>query len=187
MGPLGRDVLPETAIGYGVTLRRWRRDDAESLGRAVEESIEHLRPWMAWAGQEPLAVAERRALIIAWERSGDVGYAVLVDGEVAGSASLRPRHGRVVTLEIGYWLHPQFLGRGFATAAARLVTDLAFTVEGVGRVEIHHDKANVASSGVPRRLGFEFLGERPDVVIASGEVGVDCAWRVERGAWVGGS
>jgi RimJ/RimL family protein N-acetyltransferase len=57
-------------------------------------------------------------------------------------------------LEIGYWIHAGFLRRGLATRVSCLLTDAAFTVAGIERVEIHHDKANVASAGVPRRLGF---------------------------------
>jgi len=44
----------------------------------------------------------------------------------------------------------------------RLLTDAAFQIPGIERVEIHHDKANVASSGVPRKLGFELVEEVPD-------------------------
>jgi RimJ/RimL family protein N-acetyltransferase len=177
-------ALPETLTGHGVTLRRWRPTDAETLSRAVVESIEQLRPWMAWAANEPLTVGQRRALIAGWERTGDAGFAVLVEGQLAGSASLRPRGGPD-TLEIGYWIRVGYTRRGIATAAARLLTDLAFTVEGVQRVEIHHDKANVASAGVPQRLEFQFVGERRDVAMAPSEVGIDCTWRVEREAWLG--
>ncbi len=57
-------------------------------------------------------------------------------------------------LEIGYWIHPAFIGRGLATAAARLVTEAAFSVPGIDRVEIHHDRANEISGAIPRKLGF---------------------------------
>src|SRR5437588_7054280 len=42
-------VLPERIQGAeGLLLRRWAVDDAEGLGQAVAESLEHLRPWMSW-------------------------------------------------------------------------------------------------------------------------------------------
>jgi hypothetical protein len=34
-----------------------------------------------------------------------------------------------------------------------MLTNAAFTVPEITQVEIHHDKANVASAGVPRSLG----------------------------------
>jgi ribosomal-protein-serine acetyltransferase len=60
---------------------------------------------------------------------------------------------------------------------------VAFTVEGIDRVEIHHDRANRASRAVPQRLGFTFAGERPDTVRAPGEEGVDCTWSMSRARW----
>jgi RimJ/RimL family protein N-acetyltransferase len=180
-------VLPEDLEGYGVAVRRWRPEEAELLHRAVVESVEHLRPWMGWIAAEPQTVEERRTMLEQWEREwragGDIGYGIrLPDGTVCGGCGLHHRRGPN-TLEIGYWIHPAFLRRGLATAAARLLTDAAFTVPCVRHVEIHHDRANVASRGVPRSLGYAFVGERPDEVAAPAEVGVDCCWRMSREDW----
>jgi RimJ/RimL family protein N-acetyltransferase len=169
-------------------LRRWRPDDAELLHRAVVESTEHLRPWMAWIGQEPQTVEQRRRMLIRWEQDwldgGDVGYGVFVeDGAVAGGCGFHHRRGPG-TLEIGYWLHPAFLGRGIMTATVRLLTDAAFAIPGIEHVEIHHDKANAASGRVPERLGYDLVGEAPDAPVAPAETGVDCTWRVARAEWL---
>ena len=59
-------------------------------------------------------------------------------------------------------------------------------IPGIDAVEIHHDRANVRSAAVPRRLGFTFVGEEPDEPEAPGEAGIDCAWRAERAAWTAG-
>jgi RimJ/RimL family protein N-acetyltransferase len=63
--------------------------------------------------------------------------------------------------------------------------DAAFSVPGIDRVEIHHDKANQASAGVPRKLGFRWLGEESDEPEAPAEVGIECRWRMDRDAWSG--
>lgn len=124
-------MLPAKLEGYGLILRRWRPDDAELLHRAVVESTEHLRPWMDWIGQEPLTVQQRRRQLIRWQQDwlggGDAMYGIFVaeDHAVAGGCGLHRRRGPR-SLEIGYWLHPAFLGRGIMTAAARLLTDTAF-------------------------------------------------------------
>jgi RimJ/RimL family protein N-acetyltransferase len=183
-------ILPELLDGYGVTLRLWRPSDAAVLHRAVVESVEHLRPWMEWISLEPRTVEQRRAMLIEWEREwrggGDAAYAVLIDEAVAGGSGLHHRIG-LGGLEIGYWTHPSFLRRGVATAAARLLTDAAFAIPGIERVEIHHDKANRASRGVPRRLGYRLIGEEPDRPAAPAEVGTDCTWRISRDEWRIGS
>jgi ribosomal-protein-serine acetyltransferase len=175
--------LPERIEGEGLILRRWTVEDAEALGEAVAENLDHLRPWMPWIAAEPLSLAARRGMLSRWERDwragGDVLLGIFSGGQVAGSTGLHHRHGPR-TLAIGYWVHVDLLRQGIATRVARLLTEAALAQPGVGGVEIHHDKANLRSAAIPRRLGYRFLGETPDRVEAPGEVGVDCGWRMER-------
>jgi ribosomal-protein-serine acetyltransferase len=178
--------LPERIERDGVLLRRWLVSDAEAQHEAIAESAEHLRPWMAWMAEEPQTIEQRRAMLAKWEREwrtgGDVYLGVFVEGKIAGSCGLHRRRGPGV-LEIGYWVHAAFVRRGLSTTVARLLTDAAFSVPEINRVEIHHDKANRASSGIPRRLGYVFVGERPDEKAAPAELGIDRVWAIERDQW----
>ena len=141
---------------------------------------------MPWIQAEPQSPEDRRALIDTWradwEAGGDMVIGAFLVGEVVGSTGLHRRRGPGV-LEIGYWVHVDHIGKGYATEIAEVLTTAAFTVADVERAEIHHDKANVASSGVPRRLGYTFAGETPDSVTSPGEVGIDCRWLVTRDQW----
>lgn len=180
--------LPAQVHGTGkVTLRRWVSDDAELLGEAITRSVEHLRPWMPWVAHEPLSVEARRALIAQWEcewaAGGDVVMGVFLDGAAAGGCGLHHRIGPV-GLEIGYWTHVAFLRLGIATTAARLLTDAAFELPGISHVEIHHDRANKASAGIPRALGFQRVRELDQAPRAPAEIGVSWEWRVTREDWM---
>jgi RimJ/RimL family protein N-acetyltransferase len=181
-------VLPDHVEDRaGLVLRRWLPDDAEALGRAVAESADHLRPWMGWIAEEPVPLELRRARLLEWERDwargGDMIVGAFLDGRIAGGGGLHQRIGEG-GLEIGYWTHPAFLRRGLATRTAGLLTDAAFTVPGITRVEIHHDKANRASEGVPRKLGFQWVDERPDEPEAPAELGIEWRWRMEKETWL---
>jgi RimJ/RimL family protein N-acetyltransferase len=180
--------LPDHVVTDRLVLRQWDPDDAAALGRAINESIEHLRPWMAWAGGEPVPAPDRVRWIEQcrreWAAGGDVVLAILLaDGTVIGGTGLHRRRGDD-TLEIGYWLHVDHTGRGYVTEAAAALTDAAFTVPGVDRVEIHHDRANTASGRVPERLGFTCVGETaPTTPPAPGDSGVHVGWRTDRASW----
>jgi ribosomal-protein-serine acetyltransferase len=181
------DRLPELLTGPGpVVLRRWVQGDATAIGKAVTDSLEHLRPWMPWIAQEPLSIMERRALIDVWERDwlagGDVVMGAFVDGVVAGGCGLHHRIGPR-GLEIGYWTHAAFLRMGIATSAVQLLTEAAFAQAGITHVEIHHDKANVASGGIPRKLGFRLVRQVRDSAEAPSEIGLSCEWQLSRGRW----
>jgi ribosomal-protein-serine acetyltransferase len=83
-------------------------------------------------------------------------------------------------LEIGYWVHRAYTGRGLATAATAALVQEAFGLPGVDWVEIVHDELNVASGQIPRKLGFTEAGRRPlDSPPPSG-TGTGVVWRLTR-------
>jgi len=176
-------VLPDRIDGEGMLLRCWRVDEADAQATALAESAEHLRPWMAFMNEPRPSIAARKQMLARWERErlagGDAVYGVFIHDAIAGGCGLHRRLGPE-GLEIGYWVHPSFTGRGVATRAVRLLTEAAFSIPGITHVEIHHDKANTRSAGVPRKLGFRFVGEEPDEPDAPAEVGIECRWRLKR-------
>lgn len=107
---------------------------------------------------------------------------IFKDAVVIGSAGLHRRVGPDA-VEIGYWIHVDHTRNGYATEVAKALTAAAFDVPGIDRVEIHHDKANIASAGVPQRLGFKLVEETPDEVDAPGEAGIECRWVITRPDW----
>lgn len=179
-------MLPDRLAGRRVVLRRWEAADVPALAAVITRNVEHLRPWMPWIADEPLRDLERRALLERWEQiwrsGGDVVLGVFLGDEAVGSTGLHRRRGPH-GLEIGYWIDEMHTRLGLATEVAGVLTDAAFDVPGVVFVEIHHDRRNVASAGVPRKLGYRFMGERPDRVDAPGEEGIDCTWRIDLASW----
>jgi RimJ/RimL family protein N-acetyltransferase len=175
---------PET-LGHGqVSLRRWRRDDAAALLAAVIESQEHLRPWMPWADgyDEDKAAAYLRDCDAQWSSGSAFVYAIIVGDQIVGSAGLHNRVGDG-GLEIGYWVHGDWAGRGIATDATAALTDAALALPGIDRVEIHHDAANVVSGRIPAKLGYARLGEQPTRNLwppAPGDTGTDVVWQFTR-------
>jgi ribosomal-protein-serine acetyltransferase len=149
---------PESIECEALTLRRWRAADADALYRAVTGSLDHLSAWMPWAAGYTRADAAAFIATTArdWENGAAYCYAMIVDGTVAGACGLRDRIGPDA-LEIGYWVDHAYTRRGLATAASAALTEQALVLPGIEHVEIHHDPRNLASAGVPRKLGFTLL------------------------------
>jgi RimJ/RimL family protein N-acetyltransferase len=140
-------------------LRCWEPTDAALLKAAIDASLEHLRPWMPWASDEPEALQAKIERLRQWRGKFDLGqdfvYGVfsLDEKEVLGSSGLHTRVGEGAR-EIGYWIHADHINQGLATEVAAALTRVAFDIEAVLRVEIHCDPRNVRSAAVPRKLGF---------------------------------
>lgn len=167
-----------------VVLRPWVAADAADLHRLVAESQESLRAWMSWAAddytfEDAVAFIARSAEN---RLAGEMyAYAIVVGGTPVGTAGME-RNEVPDALEIGYWLHPAHTGHGYATIAAGLLVDEAFTLPWVRRVQIWHDAANTASAAIPRRLGFTEVARRspPREPAFSGEAGIDVVWELTR-------
>ncbi|WP_351235042.1 GNAT family N-acetyltransferase [Streptomyces sp. NPDC002133] len=169
-----------------VELRRWRMSDLDALDRAIYESVDHLVPWMPWAADHE---RQQTSDFLArnqeeWATRQAFGYAITSDAVVIGSCGLYRRIGDG-GLDIGYWLHPHWTGRGLATMAAAALVSQGFQLAGIDRVEIHHDAANPASGAVALRLGFTEVERTrpPEGPVAPGEVGIDVVWRMTAGQW----
>jgi len=176
---------PPEKLSHGqVRLRRWRPDDAAALLAAVIESQGHLRPWMPWADHydQDRAAEFLRECGAQWASGDAFAYAIIVGDQIVGSAGLHNRVGDG-GLEIGYWVHADWTGRGIATDAAAALTDAALALPGVDRVEIYHDAANTASGRIPAKLGYARLGDQPTRGLwpsAPGETGTDVLWQFTR-------
>jgi RimJ/RimL family protein N-acetyltransferase len=142
-----------------LVIRCWNPTDAPALQAAINDNLDHLRPFMPWVAYEPETlddkVARLRRMRSQFDLDQDFVYGIFDadEREVVGGTGLHPRVGEG-GLEIGYWIHRDRLGRGYATEAAGALTRVGFEVHRLARVEIHCAAINVRSAAVPKKLGY---------------------------------
>ena len=152
-GPAYRIVTPRLVI------RCWKPIDAPLLKTAIDESLDHLQPWMPWANDEPTTLNHKIQRLRKFRGDFDLGtdylYGIfnLDETKVFGGTGLHLRRGDRAR-EIGYWIHKEQINQGLATEVSAALTKVAFEIDGVDRVEIHCGPSNTRSASVPRRLGF---------------------------------
>jgi RimJ/RimL family protein N-acetyltransferase len=135
---------------------------------------------MPWIKFEPQSVIQREELITtwneSWEQRTEFVMGIFSGDQVVGGTGLHLR-GAVNTVEIGYWVHVDYIGKGIATQVAGALTETAFALWAeIDTVEIHHDQANEASAAVPRRLNFEHVETSNREPEAPSEIGVLVRW-----------
>jgi RimJ/RimL family protein N-acetyltransferase len=141
----------------------------------VLEVLSHpdVYPWLGDPPQHPMADLDAaRAWIArtnAREKRGefDIFRAIEVreTGVVAGTVLVGPMNRKDGTFhgehEIGWHLHPDSWGRGYATESARAMLDHVFAL-GLSDIWCGMFVQNHASRAVAERLGLPFLGIQPD-------------------------
>ena len=144
-----------------LVIRCYNPKDALYLQKAVQESVEHLRPWMPWVKDEPeelkVKIERLRVFRADFDLSKNYVYAVLdpYESELVGGTGLHPRVGSDA-FEIGYWIHVNHVNKGYATEISAALTKVAFEIEHINRVEIHCDPNNIKSSAIPKKLGYVY-------------------------------
>ncbi len=152
-GPAYRIITPRLVIRCPFPT------DAPALDQAIRQNLDHLRPWLVWARDEPVSMQVRieflRRTIGNFDLDLDFGYLIFnpSETEVLGGTSLSTRLGSTAR-EIGYWIHKDHLNQGLATEASAALTKVAFEVDQIRRVEIHCSPKNIRSASIPFKLGF---------------------------------
>ena len=144
-------------------IRCYQPSDAALLADSVRESVEHLKPWMPWAHNEPEPFEEKAKRVLHFRGMFDQGqdyvYGIFNREEtrLLGGTGFHTRLGEK-QLEIGYWIHKDFVKQGLVTESTAALIKVAFEIIHVHRIEIHCDPHNAASAAVPRKLGFTHEG-----------------------------
>lgn len=152
-------IAPYRIVTPRLVLRCWQPTDAPRVVECITASLEHLRATMLWAANEPQSVEDKAQLLRRFRGQFDLGqdfiYGVFdrEEANVLGGCGLHPRvyEGGI---EIGYWIDARHLRRGYATELSAALTRVALEVMKLERVEIHVHLDNLASQGIPKKLGF---------------------------------
>jgi RimJ/RimL family protein N-acetyltransferase len=154
-------------------IRDWTEDPAD-LARIFD--IYSRWEVARWLGAQPRALedpSEAASVVRRWHAATEAygeTYGIWAvqerdNGRVVGTVLLKPmpdaNNQPTSDVEVGWHLHPEAWGRGYATEAGRAVMERAF-VNGLQEVYAVVRPGNEASIAVTRRLGMTPIGRRTD-------------------------
>ena len=119
-----------------------------------------------WSTPAHETLAETQAWLdsmLAIEAGEGEDFIIERDGEVIGKA------GFYRFPEIGFILHPDQWGRGYAREALQPLCERAFAVHGLEAIEADVDPGNAASLGLLKSLGFVETGREKNTMQIGGE------------------
>jgi RimJ/RimL family protein N-acetyltransferase len=146
-----------------IVLRGWVAGDAPAALAAYGD--DQVARWLSPAMGRIRDTDAMRALLDQWiaedERllvpAGRWAIERREDGQVVGGASLLPLPPDE-EFEIGWALHPQAWGHGYATESGLALARWAFE-QGIEQVIALVRPANTRAAGMVRRIGMEWVGE----------------------------
>lgn len=146
------------------------------MHRAVAASLPELRRWMVWAQQTPDEAgyaSNMAAAAEAFAERSELRYLIWdADGrELLGSTGFHALNWQVPRGEIGYWIHTDHAGQGYASEAAQALTDFGFNTLGFRRIEIRCDALNLASAHIARKLGYGLDARLVNNAVAADDAG----------------
>lgn len=123
------------------------------------QSLPEIARFQFWEPRNRAEVAERVAQWAALDgrdRSKDLALAVIhvETNQLIGDVVLLLRHPEARQGEIGFSLHPQFHGHGYAGEAVKALITVGFADYGLHRIFARCDARNAASWRVMERLGM---------------------------------
>jgi RimJ/RimL family protein N-acetyltransferase len=155
-------------------LRRYEPDDLEALQRAVDASLEGMRPWMPNASRELSGDLEEWLDIAASQfDTGErfpYGLFTRSNGTFVGHVSAIPDEDGAIVF--GYWAHAGHLRHGFVSEAIRGLVQAGLA----DRYVIHCSPDNAASMGVARTCGFTQVGTR--MLVNEGREHPEVCWEL---------
>ena len=160
-----RTLIPlfEVLQGERIFVRPYQQDDAADLFAAINESRDHLRPWLPFADAHQ-TLDESRDWIVqqqaAWLLRTKLftGIWTTNDSHFVGGTGLEPVNWDIGYFQIGYWMRVSATGAGYVTEAVQLLTEDALRHLNAQRVEIRCSEHNSRSAAVARRAGFMLEG-----------------------------
>lgn len=154
-------------------IREAELQDAGRIYNAIDEHRNYLRTWLPFvdhlqciADEEKFLSStlsvpyEERNLVFIIEKN------TIFYGLIGFTITDNTNH----KTEIGYWLLPEYQGKGIMTQCVKHLIQWAIKERKMNRIQIRCAVGNAASNAIPQRLGFHFEGvERQGELLATGD------------------
>jgi RimJ/RimL family protein N-acetyltransferase len=154
-----------------------RRFGQWEVVRYLSDSV----PWPLPDDNFEVAMADTLAKMAARERCSWAVTLRAGDDDLIGRVDLWADDG-VSRDQRGFWLDPQYWGRGLMTEAANRVTDYALIELGWPRLWLNNAEVNVASRRVKEKQGAQLIERSPRRYVYGD--GVRETWLLTREAWI---
>lgn len=159
-------------INAGISIREAESGDAMVIWQAISTHREYLKKWLPFVERIKQVEDEEAflttVLAVPYEERNIV-FVIENEKKFCGLVGFVNTDVTNHRTEIGYWLLPEFQGRGIMTQCVSHLCQWAIRERGINRIQIRCATGNKSSNAIPQRLNFKLEGtEREGELLASG-------------------
>ena len=105
-----------------------------------------------------------------WKERTGIWWGICLKGQrdLIGACGFYDYEEKHQKAELGYWLFPEFWGKGFASEALPPILEFGFDLMQLHRIEALVEKGNHASSQLLEKHGFNYEGTMQDCEFKNG-------------------
>ncbi len=174
-----RALPPDSAIASltdgVIIIRPFRPHEAESLFKAISESLPQLSTWLTWCrpdhGFDDCAGYILKSLAD-WKKGDQFHFGTFdaANEQLLGSVAVNQINRAHNLANLGYWVRTSKAGMGIATASVRLVARFCFESLGLTRLEIVVPLGNKPSQRTALKAGAVLEGSLRQRLLLSGKL-----------------
>ena len=144
-------------VRENVQMRPRTIGDAPLIFEAIDENRNYLREWLLWIdSMTTVEIVESvvKEHIEKAESGTNVYMGIFYDDIYIGNIEVKNINRFSDSAQIGYWLSPEWQGRGIMTDCVRALTTYCFNELNLNSVHISCADGNIKSRAIPERLNF---------------------------------
>ena len=132
-------------------LRSYEVDDEQELFKVINNSRQHLHPWLSWVDKTTKPEHSLQFIQQSLQQLNNqeaLALGIFLNGKIIGGVGMHDWDLATKRAQIGYWISREYEGRGIISKCLVKFTDFLFEKTGLNKIEIHFIPSNKRSAKV---------------------------------------
>lgn len=169
-------------FNHPLYMRRIQPRDSVEFQRIIRDSREHLEGYIGWAEHSAKWDFQNINQFVMDHVNAELPrehFVFTLGSQIVALGSLAPMPDPM-TIQLALFVRQGFTGKGIAKSVTVSLENYAFEVVGYEQVYYNCDYSNVASSAIPKALGYEYVDLFEVPKSAKDETGIWMSYKKDR-------
>ena len=151
----------EIIVNQNICLKNISVEDADIIFSKTDKFRKSLRKWLPWVDKTISQKDTKNFIKLILDSNcpkKSIVFVIRYKNNFAGLIGLKEIDNLNHRTELGYWLLPDFEGKGIMTQSCKAIINYSFKHLDINRIQIKCAVENQKSINIPKKLNFSFEG-----------------------------